>query len=178
MGKIIIVIAFVIGLATSSSNAKQIDNTVNDVVVANDTCKAIDNFLTQLAIDKFFSGGLLIIIDGKKIFSEGYGWTNKEKKIPFTPTKLASMKSITKTFTAAAIMKLNELRKISVNYSLLKFFSNVPDDKTNVTIHQLLTHSTGFNEFLMWNGGDYEKIEMDNFFKRAFSQPLSFKPAG
>lgn len=177
--KIILLTAVVIGLMPSCSNSKQPDNannTTNQVVIDNDTCKIIDKYLTQLAADKNFSGGLLIIKDGKKIFSKGYGWANKEKKIPFTPYTLASMGSITKAFTAAAIMKLNEQGKLSVNDSLKKFFPGVPDDKANITIHQLLTHSSGFHEFLREDGGDYEKIETEDFLKRAFSEPLSFKP--
>ena len=111
------------------------------VVIANDTCKAIDKYLTQLATDKSFSGGLLIIKDGKKIFSKGYGWANQEHKIPFTPSTLASIGSITKAFTAAAIMKLYEQKKLSISDPLKKFFPNVPPDKAAITIHQLLTHS-------------------------------------
>ena len=143
------------------------------MVIANDTCKTIDNYLSQLATEKNFSGGLLIIKDGKKIFSKGYGWANKEKNIPFTPSTLASMGSITKAFTAAAIMKLTEQGKLSVNDSLKKFFPNVPPDKANITIHQLLTHSSGFREFLKEDGGDYEKINTEEFLKRTFSEPLA-----
>jgi hypothetical protein len=57
----------------------------SNVVVANDTCKAIDKYLTKLSLEKNFSGCLLIVKNGKKIFSKGYGWANKELKIPFTP---------------------------------------------------------------------------------------------
>jgi CubicO group peptidase (beta-lactamase class C family) len=59
------------------------------MVLANDTCKLIDKSLTQLVIDKHFSGGLLIIKEGRKIFSKGYGWADKERANPFTPTTLA-----------------------------------------------------------------------------------------
>ena len=142
----------------------------------NDTCRVIDNYLTQLATDKNFSGGLLIIKDGKKIFSRGYGWADKERKISFTPTTLASIGSITKAFTAAAVMKLVEQGKLSVEDNLKKFFPNVPSDKEGITIHQLLTHSSGFHEFLKNDGGDYEVLKTDDFLKRAFSEPLSFTP--
>ena len=179
MKKTIFLVTVVIGLATSCSNSNRTDNSdnsTNQVVVVNDTCKVIDKYLTQLVADKNFSGGLLIIKDGKKIFSKGYGWANKEKKIPFSPFTLASMGSITKAFTAAAIMKLSEQGKLSVNDPLKKFFPDVPADKANITIHQLLTHSSGFHEFLKDDGGDYEKIETDGFLKRAFAEPLSFMP--
>ncbi|MEP6793270.1 MAG: serine hydrolase [Saprospiraceae bacterium] len=179
MKKVLLLTAIVIYLITSCSNSKQpydADKSTSEVVIGNDTCTTIDKYLTQLAAEKNFSGALLIIKGGKKIFSKGYGWANKENKIPFTPSTLASMGSITKAFTAAAIMKLTEQGKLSVNDPLEKFFPNIPADKANITIHQLLTHSSGFHEFLKEDGGDYEKIETDAFLKRAFSEPLSFKP--
>ncbi|HUR10751.1 MAG TPA: serine hydrolase [Flavitalea sp.] len=132
--------------------------------------------MSKLSIEKNFSGGLLIIKDGKKIFCKGYGWADKAKKIVFTPETLASIGSITKAFTAAAIMKLVEQKKVSVNDPLKKFFPAVPADKALVTIHQLLTHSSGFHEFLEKDGGDYEKIDKELFLKRAFEEPLAFRP--
>lgn len=172
MNRFILPVFILIGLSVSCSNSVQ----HSDDVIANDTCRTIDNYLTQLSKEKNFSGGLLIIQNGKKIFSKGYGWANQEKKIPFRTSTLASMGSITKAFTAAAIMKLAEQGKLSVNDNLKKFFPDVPTDKATITIHQLLTHSSGFHEFLQNDGGDYEKINTDEFLKRAFSEPLAFSP--
>lgn len=179
MNKIYLIASVIFGLGFSISKplfASDYEDSTKHVVIANDTCRNIDKYLTQLAMDKNFSGGLLIIKDGKKIFSKGYGWANKEKKIPLTPSTLISMGSITKAFTASAIMKLIEQGKMSTNDPLQKFFPTTPTDKANITIHQLLTHSSGFHEFLKDDGGDYEKIETENFLQRAFSEPLLFKP--
>ena len=142
----------------------------------NDTCKIIDDYLTQLSADKNFSGGLLIVEKGKKIFSKGYGYADRQNKTPFTSSTLASMGSITKAFTAAAIMKLAEQKKISVEDPLKKYFPEIPADKSEITIHQLLTHSSGFTEFLNQDGGDYEIINESDYLKRAFAEPLAFKP--
>ena len=60
------------------------DNSTSNAEFSNDTCKLIDSYLTKLTNEKNFSGGLLIVKDGKKIFSQGYGWANKDKNIPFT----------------------------------------------------------------------------------------------
>lgn len=148
----------------------------NETVAANDTCKAIDQYLTRLRTEKNFSGGLLIIQNGKKVFCKGYGWADREQKIAFNANTLASMGSITKAFTAAAIMKLYEQKKLSLNDPIKKFFPDIPADKAGITIHQLLTHSSGFHEFLQNDGGDYEKVETKEFMRRAFSEPLLFKP--
>ena len=173
---LVISLASICMATTCSTKQANSQSSVNLIVAPNDTCKKIDDYLSQLEKEKNFSGGLLIIKDGVKIFSKGYGWADKENKIPFTPTTLASMGSITKAFTAAGIMKLVEQGKLSVNDPLKKFFPQVPVDKAGITIHQLLTHSSGFHEFLQNDGGDYEKIETADFLKRAFSEPLAFKP--
>jgi CubicO group peptidase (beta-lactamase class C family) len=145
-------------------------------VLVNDTCRLIDHYLNRLAASNNFSGGLLIIRNGKKIYSKGYGWADRAAKIPFTPSTMISMGSITKAFTATAIMKLYEQGKLSLNDSLGKYFPGVPNDKSGITIQQLLTHSSGFHEILKDDQGDYEKLETKAFLQRAFSEPLAFKP--
>lgn len=146
------------------------------VVAPNDTAAKIDRYLTELAAEKSFSGGLLIIKDGRTFFSKGYGYADKNAGLLFTTSTLASIGSITKAFTATAILKLYQQGKISLTDKLKKFFPNIPQDKEAITIHQLLTHSGGFSEFVVSDGGDYEKIDGHAFLKRAFSQPLLFQP--
>lgn len=141
-----------------------------------DRIKLIDEYLNKLALERNFSGAFLIVKDGKAIINKGYGWADKERKIPFTSNTVASMGSITKAFTAAAILKLEEQGKLSVKDPLKKYFPNIPEDKAEITLHQLLTHSSGFVEFLQNDGGDYEIIKTDAFLKRAFESKLQFKP--
>lgn len=142
----------------------------------NDTLKNIDAYLNRLVLEKNFSGALLIVKGTNKALSKGYGWANREQKIPFTPGTLASIGSITKAFTAAAILKLVEKKKLALNDPLRKFFPKIPDDKAGITIHQLLTHSSGFSEFLKNDGGDYAVIKTQVFLDRIFAEPLVFKP--
>ncbi|MEO6189936.1 MAG: serine hydrolase [Saprospiraceae bacterium] len=177
--KNIILITALLSLELSCSNSqnKPYDNNASVGRFANnDTCHKIDEYLMNLASEKNFSGGLLIIKDGKEILCKGYGWADKEKKIYFTPSVLTSIGSITKAFTATGIMKLVEQNKLSLDDQLVKFFPSIPSDKAKITVHQLLTHSSGFHEFLTKDGGDYEKINTEDFLKRAFSEPLAFTP--
>src|SRR5271169_3879398 len=98
MNKILLLL-IAISLVTFRSNSQTTDNaenTTGNLVISNDTCKLIDGYLSKLTNDKNFSGGLLIVKDGKKIFSKGYGWADKDNQIPFTPSTLASIGSITK----------------------------------------------------------------------------------
>ena len=177
--KKIIILLIIISLTTACSNnnkASNSDSSSSSAEFSNDTCKLIDSYLKKLTNEKNFSGGLLIVKDGKTIFSKGYGWADRDKKIPFTTSTLASIGSITKAFTATAIMKLVEQNKLSLDDHLKKYFLAIPADKAYITIHQLLTHSSGFHEFLKQDGGDYEKINAQDFLKRAFAAPLAFKP--
>jgi CubicO group peptidase (beta-lactamase class C family) len=164
--KKLILLSILIGLTTAWSN----------LYPTNDTCQLIDNYLTKLSSENNFSGGLLIVKDGRILIKRGYGWADKDKKIPFTPTTLASIGSITKGFTAAAIIKLVEQNKLSLDDHLKKFFPAIPDDKAGITLHHLLTHSSGFQEFLKQDGGDYEIINSEEYLKRAFEEPLAYKP--
>ena len=164
-------------LLFTGCQAKPTENqTNNQKEAAHDTLAKIDQYLLQLEKEKGFSGAFLVVKNGKRIFGKGYGWASKEKNQPFTPSTLASMGSITKAFTAAAIMKLAEQGKLSVKDRLQKFFPNVPSDKAQITLHQLLTHSAGFAEMLDGDEGDYQKIETGLYLERAFAQPLIFAP--
>lgn len=171
-----VIMCFAMACSTRTTHSGNVENETGNVVTTNDTSKLIDTYLTNLSNEKNFSGGLLIVKDGKKFFSKGYGWADREKRIPFTPGTLASIGSITKAFTATAILKLVEQNKISLFDQLKKYFPDIPSDKAEITIHQLLTHSSGFHEFLEQDGGDYEKIITEEFLKRAFAAPLAFKP--
>jgi CubicO group peptidase (beta-lactamase class C family) len=156
------------------------DNTAGkvnlDFATVSGKVQLINDYLRDLEKSKGFSGGLLIVKDGREIFKKGFGWADRERKIPFTPSTLASIGSITKAFTATAIMKLTEQNILSIDDKLIKFFPQIPADKANITIHQLLTHSSGFHEFLKEDGGDFEKISTDEFLKKAFTEPLAFTP--
>ncbi|MES2774234.1 MAG: serine hydrolase [Bacteroidota bacterium] len=140
-----------------------------------DNIAGIDNYLQQ-KVKEGFTGGMLIIKDGKPVLMKGYGFANREKQVPFTEKTLACMGSITKAYTAVAILKLYEEGKLKLSDPLSKFFTDVPEDKAGITIHQLLTHSAGFRDFFENDGGDYAVLPKEAFLKRAFSEPLLFSP--
>ncbi len=147
-----------------------------DYVATQEKAKLLDSYLTRLAEEKAFSGGVLIVQGNETILKKGYGFANREKRLGYTSSTLGSIGSITKLFTATAILKLVEQGKLNLSDPLSRFFTAVPSDKKDITIHQLLTHSSGFVEFLEGDQGDFEVIKTDLFLKRAFAQPLAFKP--
>jgi CubicO group peptidase (beta-lactamase class C family) len=131
----------------------------------------LDSYMTQ-AEATGFSGGLVVVNHGGIVISKGYGFSDKAQKRAFDQNTVFQIGSITKMFTAAAILKLEMQGKLNVSDSLPKFFKNVPADKAGITIHQLLTHTSGIPENV---GPDFEELSRDGFIKRVFSTPLAYK---
>ncbi len=130
------------------------------------------NKLMERLSEEGFSGAVLIAQNGK-VSSNGYGFADREKKIKATPKTVFSTGSITKQFTGAAILKLEMQGKLSVMDKIGKYLENVPADKNEITIHHLLTHSSGLPAAL---GPDEEIIRKSDYLKRAFETPLRSKP--
>jgi CubicO group peptidase (beta-lactamase class C family) len=84
--------------------------------------------------------------DGNVLFSSGYGMADLSHDVPITPTTKFRIGSVTKQFAAAAILKLQEDGKLNVTDKLSKFFPDYPRGD-EVTIHHLLTHTSGIKSF-------------------------------
>ncbi len=120
-----------------------------------------------------FSGALLVAKDSEIIFSKGFGLADRARGIPVTPETIFTTGSITKQFTAAAILTLEMQGNLSVKDPITKYFKNVPEDKTGITLHHLLTHSAGFKPAL---GYDFAEISRDEYVELAFKTPLNRSP--
>lgn len=87
---------------------------------------------------------------------------------------LVDLGSVTKTITGAMAAKLVEQHKARFDETLAEFFGDaVPADKRDITLHQLLTHSAGFDEI---SGDDFEPIDRPTFLARAFESELLASP--
>jgi CubicO group peptidase (beta-lactamase class C family) len=100
----------------------------------------------QVAINKF-SGSVLVARGDQVLFAEGYGLANFEHEVPNTPQTKFRLGSITKQFTAMAILILQEQGKLSVDDLASKHVEGCPDAWKDVTIHHLLTHTSGIPSF-------------------------------
>ncbi len=118
-----------------------------------------------------FYGSVLIQKDNEILINDGYGFKNIEEDQKNDPNTIFDIGSVTKQFTAAAILKLEMQGKLSVEDSLHTYLENVPIEKQNITIHQLLTHSSGFIESI---GSDYEVVDTEMFLAQTFSSELQF----
>ena len=89
---------------------------------------------------------VLVARDGKVLYRKGFGYADIKNKIQITPETKFRIGSVTKQFTAAAILKLQENSMINVNDKLSKFIPDFPRGD-EVTIHQLLTHTSGIHSY-------------------------------
>lgn len=106
--------------------------------VSSSLTREIDSYL----IDKGFQGSALVAKEGKVLFSKGYGLANAEHHIPNSPDTVFRIGSITKLFTAVAILQLQEKGLLKVNDPIGKFIPDYPQGD-RITIHHLLSHASG-----------------------------------
>jgi len=133
--------------------------------------KRIETYLTEFE-KAGFSGAVLVELYGKKVISKGYGFRNLELKEKNTPNTIIDIGSLTKQFTAAAILKLEMQGKLSISDTITKYFQNVPVDKSTFTIHDLLRHQSGLVGEV---GEDYEPISDQDFIDTLMKSSLQFK---
>jgi len=125
-----------------------------------------------------FNGSVLIAKKGKVLLSKGYGMANYELGVPNSPQSKFHIASVSKTFTAAAVMLLEERGLLKVGDSLTKFIPDYPNgDK--ITVHHLLTNTSGianindFPEYDAWSKFSHTPEDLIEKFK---NKPLDFKP--
>ncbi len=104
--------------------------------------KSLDTFLEQQTVQKNFSGTVLIAHKDNILLKKAYGYANYELSVPNTNAIRFRIGSITKQFTAVAIMQLQEKGLLNVNEPLAKYIPNFPNG-SNITLHHLLTHTSG-----------------------------------
>ncbi len=133
---------------------------------------ALDAYLTRLQ-GFGFSGSVLVARAGKLVLDKGYGWADEAAGEPYTADTIFDIASVSKQFTAAAIVALETAGKLRVEDTLARFFPGVPADKAGITLHQLLTHTSGLPDVL---GPEYEPVSRGEMLRRAFAAKLVLPP--
>ena len=112
----------------------------------------IEEYMAARVKRDHFSGSILVARDGKVLFSQGYGMANLEHDVPNTPQTKFRLGSITKQFTAMAIMILQERGKLDVHDKVKKYLPDAPKAWDEITIHHLLTHTSGIPNYTAFPG--------------------------
>jgi CubicO group peptidase (beta-lactamase class C family) len=94
-----------------------------------------------------FMGSVLVARDNAIVLNKGYGMANLELEVPNTPATKFRLGSITKQFTAAAILLLEERGKLRTSDPVRKHWPEAPTAWDAITIHHLLTHTSGIPNF-------------------------------
>jgi CubicO group peptidase (beta-lactamase class C family) len=140
-----------------------------------DAAAAIADTRTYLTrLEKLGFAGVVLVAKGDEpLFAAGFGLADREHGVRWTPGTISDIGSITKQFTAAAILKFEEDGKLSVDDPISKYFDGVPADKSAITLHQLLTHSSGLGDPDI---DDFDPVPLDEYLKQVFARPLLFAP--
>ena len=150
-------IAVVLALSLRPSTAQTIADSMQRVV--------------QPYVDaQMFMGSILAAKDGKVIFSRSYGMADLEWNVPNSPTTKFNIASMTKQFTAAAILLLEDRGKLKTDDLVKKYLTDAPTSWDKITIYHLLTHTSGISD----DAAKYEPGTPDKLIFR--DVPLTFQP--
>jgi CubicO group peptidase (beta-lactamase class C family) len=106
--------------------------------------EGIQSHLGKLSADTLPGMAILVARDGKIVHQGGFGFADLEKKVPVTADTKFRIGSVSKQFTAAAILRLADEGKLALADPLAKFFPGFPE---GITIGQLLTHTSGIRSY-------------------------------
>ena len=126
-----------------------------------------------------FNGSALVAKNGVILLNKGYGYRNAADKIANTEQTVFQLGSVTKQFTSAIILKLQQEKKLSVSDKLSKYFPGYPKGDS-ITIEHLLTHTSGI--FNYTNDGNFMTNEVTKSASREKimalfkDKPLDFSP--
>ena len=135
-------------------------------------------YLAPFAATGNLSGTVLVARNGQILFEESYGMANYDWQIPNSATTRFHIASVSKPFTAAAILQLQEQGRLQVSDHISRFVQNFPQGD-RITLDNLLTHTSGIPDI---NGlEDYDTFvrsphTLDQLIARVAGLPLEFQP--
>ena len=132
----------------------------------------VDTYLMSLEAAGF-SGAVIVKTPDGIVLRKGYGLAEDSTATAYTPETVSTVGSITKQFTAAAVLLLESEGKLSVEDPITRFFKGVPQDKQAITLHQLLSHTAGFPGAI---GDDFASGGRDAWVAEALATPLDYAP--
>ncbi len=144
-----------------------------------DPAPRMEQIIQSYVADHRFMGSVLVARDGKTLLDKGYGFANLEWQVPDTPTTKFRLGSITKQFTAASILLLEERGKLKTDDPVKKYMPDAPAAWDKVTIFHLLTHTSGIPSFTSFPDLPKRQLEamtpqqLVDWFR---DKPLEFEP--
>ncbi len=139
--------------------------------------RRIDRHLSRL-VPYGFAGTVLMARGDTVLLHRAYGWADPDTQMPETLETLHAIGSLTKAFTAAAILRLEADGALRTGDRLSAHLPDVPADKASITLQQLLTHTAGIVESIYPNGLEAEWLPRtrEEAMERILAAPLRFSP--
>jgi CubicO group peptidase (beta-lactamase class C family) len=105
-----------------------------------------------------FSGLILLRAGERQLLAKAYGWADRQARKRMTMETGIEIGSIVKPLTLAALLRLEEMGKLSIQDTLAEHFANVLQDKRAITLEMVARHRAGFPDLF---GGDYQLVDRD-----------------
>lgn len=121
----------------------------------------------------------LVMKDGQVVLRKGFGMANLELGIPVSPDMVFELGSITKQFTAASILILQERGKLRVEDEITKYLPDYPTHGKKITVENLLTHTSGipsYTDLEEWMPRVREDMKLTDLIAMFKDKPLEFTP--
>ncbi|HEX8651042.1 MAG TPA: serine hydrolase domain-containing protein [Pyrinomonadaceae bacterium] len=146
---LIVIIFILIAIASMYGQNRQRAASQTGKTTNADMVRELDSYLNSLVTEDKFSGTVLVAKDGVPIFKKAYGLANKSRNAANDTETKFNIGSMNKMFTAVAIAQLAERGKLSFDDIISKHLPNYPNRTVanKVTIHQLLTHTSGLGNY-------------------------------
>ena len=145
--------------------------------------QSLENKIDSILQGKYKSDApgavFLVAKDGVPVYRKAFGKANIELNVNMKPENVFQIGSMTKQFTAVAIMMLIEEGKLNVNDEITKYIPDYPMRGKKITIHHLLSHTSGIKDFTRMKSimsiakKDLTPKELVDFFK---NEPMDFEP--
>ncbi len=129
--------------------------------------RELNSFFDTTLLKSGFNGGILVAKDGNILYEKYVGRTDLRKTDSINPATSIHIASTTKTFTAIAILRLVEEKKLSLNDSLSKFFPQLP--YPGITIKMLLNHRSGLPNYLHFMSNEKWGVDSNGKWNRQFA---------
>lgn len=113
------------------------------------TAQKLDDYFTGLAGELELHGSVLVAENGKIVYEKSFGYADVEAKRLNTKDTEFQLASITKTFTAIAILQLKEKGKLSLDERFVKYFPDFP--YAEITLRHMLSHTSGLLDYGLFN---------------------------
>jgi CubicO group peptidase (beta-lactamase class C family) len=138
----------------------------------------VDDFI-QAAMKSGHLPGVAVAVNqgGKTVKVAGYGFANVELDVPVTPQTVFQIQSVTKQFTATAIMMLAEEDKLSLDAKVSACLEGTPESWKDITVRHLLTHTSGIKDFINEPTASLRlEVTEEEVLKATAARPLNFQP--